>query len=249
MGVETEIISQHNLNTNNVYELACDLSKRLKINVQYGYQDTFRFDHTTGEDLSTAYICILDEVKHPTSNEVYQLLDHTYQMKEYGRIYGEEFIKDKKIKISRFLKRRYKEAINNIYFELTCQTEDIGRWDGFIIRDCFHWDFYSTKWGLFCRYFEQWGNDNLTFKYLNQKRRRIKRLVRKLGGKDVLYIPDAGDITEDLAVENHCWDYIIKEVNRHYPNSIIYVPDFVRNKKVLARNDSPDAFYDDFSDL
>ena len=47
MGHDISQLGKHNLKTDNIEALAFDLSKRLKVNVEFGYQNSFQWSNKT----------------------------------------------------------------------------------------------------------------------------------------------------------------------------------------------------------
>jgi len=224
MSADVTAIFSHNLNTNSLQELAAELSERLEVTINYGYQDDLIIE---GFSNQTFEFVSLGKIVRGTDYE-YRLID------------------------SKYLDNIADPSKNNgdIYYTLDDSNDDLVC---FIYKHIAEsGESYSSNWFSFCRHFtgeaDYWGSFNMFRNQIqNQANLMGSDAALYYGG-----CSDDGLIVlmcEGSATFHEVYNKI-KEV---YPDRFINMSEFLTEQpdpipllKIESAEDYPEAFYDDF---
>lgn len=249
MGHDVSTIGNHKLDISSIEALAKDISKRLKVNVAYGYYQYFWLD-IDGNEIEPSYDnIILGRVVYPGSNQTIWISDELYQIRAIIEKHGDSYIELPCFNDKSSLKLEFERAHKGVDYEIRDIENEIEY--GSIFNDTFHGfnSHYCERWWGFCRTFMEadsylQGNLNEVNKY----RKQIMELQIILGGTEVVHLDDQGE-TQYLTDEDYDWPYILNELNTKFKETTLHVSDFMKHKRFLPKDIFPLAFYDDFNDL
>ncbi|MFP4023994.1 MAG: hypothetical protein ACLFVR_05660 [Thiohalospira sp.] len=246
MGHDIVGIGKHNLNTNSLEALALDLSKRFKVNVEYGYQDKDKFNFKTGEDISTYQIIKLGRINYPKAKTTVFLWDEYYQLHQYYHQYDEDVYKLPGIKNNNFLKEMIERSIGKIYYEFFRPVDEYYYCTIYNnTQECL--TLYFGRWWELCWQFTVENNDK-EFKRLNEYRKSLFEFQEIVGGNEVVYLDDQGP-TQYLTYGDYLWENILNELKTRFNKTTLNVSDFISKEEFTPLKEYPLAFYDDFKDL
>ncbi len=249
MGHDVSTIGNHNLDIRNVKSLALDLSKRFKVNVEYGYYHQFWID-IDGNEFEPSYKnVILGNIPNPNSKRTIWLSDEYYQAHEILKKHGDNYIKLPCFSKDSSIASEFEFAKKGVSYEFRDIQNEIDY--GTIDNDTFHnWHSnYNSRWWSFCRNFmEPDGYMEGNLDYLNQYRKEVFELHTIIGGTAVVHLDDQGE-TQHLTYGEQTWQEIMNELNSDFKDTTINISEFMKNKILLPKDKYPLAFYDDFMDL
>lgn len=283
MAVETESVFKHNLNMNSFRELAVDLSQRLKATVRYGYQDSHDIEKEMQGSESTHTTIIIESIEYPGTELEFFLEDQDYQYRTFYEKHGDAvfehdyFKQDKNV----YLIEKIRNIANkepNFWLECIKEPEnEMFKYQyAFIYKEIIHssliW-FYD--WGYFTMHFTLEEFDISEPDLLNELRKEQKIMMELLGGKDLLYISEQGEIQRIVDEEKFItWDSFMQQIRNLYPDRIFNVSGFMQKRELIPiireghwlplngqelrnyfvdgdtyKNQLPLVFFDDFADL
>ncbi|HSH51566.1 MAG TPA: hypothetical protein VK982_07570 [Bacteroidales bacterium] len=246
MGHDIVGIGKHNLNTNSNEELALDLSKRFKVNVEYGYQDNDKFDIKTGESISTYRLVKLGRIDYPKAKTTVVLMDEYYQLHQYYNQYGNDVYQLHGIEKNEFLKEMIEHSLGKIYYQFFDPVDENYYCTIYNnTQEC--GTLYFGRWWELCWQFTDKNNDE-EIKRFNEYRKSLMEFQKIVGGNDVVYLDDQG-ATEYLTFGDYLWEGILNELKTKFNKTTLNISEFISKEKFTPLKDYPLAFYDDFKDL
>ena len=259
MGCDIEPISNHQLNTMSLAALAKDLSKRLQINVAYGYHDLYGlgkyYNNLTSED----FIVIGQEGNYADAS-TYTLRDDDYLERELYKLHGRDFFKSEAYLEHYDLKRITDKEIDDIigrfdtYIYELISTSDSSV-DLRVYKECLDCGFYYySRWWAFCRAVMEW--QYVDKDALNKYRRNMMEVVKKTGGHKLYYLNDQATITgeiEGVYYNQMTWHEMENHLHKSKDNVLVSISEYNLNadyrKSFEGYNQNDLMFVDDFRDL
>lgn len=243
MGHDISQLGKHNLKTDNIESLAFDLSKRLKVNVEFGYQNNFNFNNKTIEYSSNAEIVKVGKIDNKQTNKTLFLTDEFYQLHQICDKIGNDIFALPVVSKNPALKNEIIDCINNTYYNIFIPDED--SIFGSITNDVFNYEhLYFDRWGAFCGLF----TDKNSINRINKYRKQIMQFFELIGGSEVVYLNDQGE-TQYLIEDYNNWDTILYELKNNFKQSTLNISEFMKQDTFVPIELNPMAFYDDFKDL
>lgn len=237
MGKDIQAFHGHTLDTSSIEALAHDISKRLEINVSYGfwsYDDLSELTGYKGWDK-----VVLGSVTHKPGVSNYWLYDDNYIDKLLYSKYGQELINlpaYQKYGNSDACTPKWLKSINVIEYKLESENEE--RWLYIYRHVISSNEYYYARWFDLCRAVcEGFYLDNDYKKesdYLSEYRRDVLTLAKSLGGNEVYYTYDPiCDEYEEQAVEEELtWDQFTKYIDSKIGSYVYDIPAIFTNKRV-----------------
>lgn len=246
MGHDVSPVGNHQLDMSSTEALARDISERFRANVKYGYQDWLGCDSDGIAMESTFEVIVHGVIKRPQSHKTLTLLDGNYQLHQILKNHENSISNLPYFKNGAF-KADIEDAKRGRYFELFDMEKDENY--GTIFEDTFR-DFFNDftmRWWTFCMAFTD-SYHKQYLDYVTEFRQNVMALYRKIGGTNVAYLDDQGE-TQYLTEIMYDWGSIKNELNIHFKETTLAIPDFMKERKPLPVDELPLAFFDDFSDL
>ena len=251
MGRDIMNIGRHNLDISSREALAKDIAQRFKVNVRIVYED---HNSKLLEDIEDTFdTIIIDEIKTKGATKTFILNDEHYQLKEYYKLHGDAIFKIIEKQHNYYGLDELKEIVNGIFYYLILQEEsDDGKIEKEYIniyQDLLHLSTcYYSRWWAFCMVLNNENTFDKDFKILNDYRRTLKKQLHIMGGHEMLYIDDQGELS-NMVYGEFSWKDIMNELDKNYIGKVLSVSDFMRNPVPSNSSQYPYAFYDDFNDL
>jgi hypothetical protein len=248
MGHDVSPVGNHQLDMSSTEVLARDISERFRANVKYGYQDIICCDSEGNNIESTFEVIIQGTIVHPKAGETITLLDENYQLQQMIAKHGDNIYNLPVFAGSEARREEVEEAKRGMCYWLFDRQNDVDY--GTIFEDTFRDSFnsFDMRWGTFCMAF----TDNSYFKQflddLTEFRKNVLALYRKVGGSSVSYLDDQGE-TQYLVHGLYNWETTKRELETHFKEATLYIPEFMNERKPISEEKLPEAFFDDFSDL
>lgn len=247
VGQDISQLGKHNLKTENIESLAFDLSKRLKVNVEFGYQKSFQLSNKTIEYTSNDTIIKLGRIDYKRAGKTIFLKDEFYQIHQILEKIGNELFEISFTSENSISKSEIKDAIDNIYYNIFVPDEDTSF--GSITNNVFNYEYlYFDRWLVFCNLFtdKQRWNDHLN--RFRKYRKQIKVFFELIGGSEVVYLNDQGE-TQYLIEDYNNWETILNELKNNFKQTTLNISEFMKQDTFVPIELYPMAFYDDFKDL
>ncbi len=254
MGADVHTIGRQSLNTTSVETLAKDISKCLKVNVEYGVYDTFGFDWDGFPREPSFEYWVFGIINHPKAKKTLWLFDEFYAYHIVWEKYGKKAFILPYFANSKWEKFELKQSINSVQYELRDNDKciDYGTFFNDVIHNWYNC-VYNRWWG-FCRTFtgeNTWSGewDEIYSSEMCKFRIEAKTFFNSIGGNEAFYFNDQGK-SQYLTEIYYNWPTILKEVETNFKDTTLNVSDFMTQKQFLSKDEEyPLAYYDDFADL
>jgi len=247
VGHDISQLGKHNLKTDSIESLAFDLSKRLKVNVEFGYQNSFIFQNETIQHADNNAIVKIGKINYKRVRKTIFLKDEFYQIHQIlekigNNIFDMSFTSENSIN-----ENELKSAIDNTFYNIYNPDEDTIF--GSINNDIFNYEsIYYDRWLAFCNLFtdkEVWNENS---NKLKQYRKQLKEFYQLIGGSAVIYLNDQGEM-QYLLDDFNTWDVILNELKTNFKQITLNVSNFINQVDFTPLQANPHAFYDDFKDI
>ncbi len=265
MGHDITAISNHTLDITNIESLAIDLSKRLNVNIEYGYYPNEELCTLLNRNFENKFI-VIDRVIKDSSLAIYRLRDERYQQKLAFVLHGKAVFYNPLYwgyhNGSIPSEGRIAHEIMSFHFYNYDLCIDQNNESGslFIYNELFvNNDAYICRWWAFCDIFRKdYGHEeNLGKKHIYDYREKLKFWMEKLGGNKTYLVDDQSDVLRGIGLcsdeSEMTWQQFETYVADKAADLLVDVPKYFSNKNycetVSNREAYPLAFVDDFSDL
>lgn len=237
MGKDIQAFHGHTLDTSSIEALAHDISKRLEINVSYGFQNNGDLAELTGYQGWDKVA--LGTVMHKPKTSHYWLLDEHYIDKLLFNKYGNELINQptfKKYGSTNACGPEWIKSIHTVNYQL--ESESGNYWMHILKHVISSDEYYYGRWFQLCRAVcEGFYLDNDYKKendYLSEYRRDVLNLAKSLGGNEVIYTydPICDEYEEQAAEEELTWDQFTKYIDSKIGSYVYDIPAIFTNKRV-----------------
>ena len=260
MGCDISILSRHTLDTSSIERLAADLSKRLNMNIEYGYYAFEEYSRLLGEPLQEDFVPLGTIQKEGTAWH-YRLIDEKYQLKALYQKFGEALFEKEAYwhgttaipEEADIIKEKDNILCEN--YELTAIIAlDISS-NLMIYKEVVSNDlFYYSRWWQFIDIMQ--GNDF----YYDEKElleffNAIRNSTLALGGDKAYYVNDQcthlGGVGQGEEME-YSWDALEEYIHSREKLEVVSISkirtDKAYQREINAINHRNLAFYDDFED-
>ena len=266
MGCDISILSQHNLNITNVETLALDLSNRLGISIEYGYNSIESYNKLLDNNLEEDFILLGTIDKEPFSKK-YKLIDEKFQEKQLYQKYGDELFNLKEYwfwydferyndempsteKIEQE-KKELKIAQYNLYNDSTTEEYSYMYIHDEVLSNDLH---YYTRWWTFCKTIQT--REYIDDDYYQSFRKSVMLDTLALGGDKAYFVNDQSNHLKGVGQGEEMY-YTYKELEefiqtRENLELVSISKTFLDEKyqeEVSNKQEDTLAFFDDFEDL
>lgn len=243
MGVDIKTIGRHGLDTRDVRALAEDISRRMHVNIIYGYVDSYQVNNGKVVDGSGKWV-ELGRCKDHEGGFPYSLSDRAYTKKKVLDVLGER--RDKMI--NAFWEEHYLTDYT-LERDIECEEGIVDYMD--ICKELCSISISTEpfRWPIFHANFEKTGQfvHDADVQTLNEYRHDLKHCYEQLGCRSIYYYNDQGTsfLLEQIFFTRKEFLEKIKELGLRTIN----IPNFLRSKARRYSKNVDDVFYDDFKDL
>lgn len=263
MGRDISPIGNHNLNTENIKNLAEDLTSRLDINIEYGYWGFEEYFKMLGEQKNDDVI-VLGEIIKNKRFKTFKLRDENYQLKQLHEKFGDDLFSNPEYWIQYYNDLPNEETILIEKKQLVFPTYllEFNSDEEFqylnINKEHYQNDIpYYSRWWSFCRFFTENHYESKEYLYnFNEFRKELMYYTTKLGGNQMFYLDDQSDVLEGVGQGSEyelSWDNFKKFVTEKTGSLLLDIPKFLTDikyrKEFLTLNAYPLSMIDNFNDL
>lgn len=263
MGHDITPLGNHSLDTRNIHSLASDLSKRLEMNIEYGYYGNSAQLKLLGLPPTDEFV-VLDSLYFKNNKESIRLTDEAYLGKLLVKKFGKDILYTPGYwdylfddKVSQEMIDHEIKNLNMVRYSVDQTTGETTNFMN-IYDDHYHNSmvYYRRWWGL-CRFFIDGDYDLKSYlDHFNDFRKELRTYTNKLGGDKMYYIDDQSEYLNGVGQGDEAeynWTDLEQFIRKKTGHLMLDIPQFMTDtryrKEFLSLDEYPLSFVDDFRDL